>query len=170
MEETNCFIQNEWDTLNKVIVGTAESWGDVPSAENAVDPKSREHILAGTYPTESDVQSELEGLVRLMEENGVKVLRPVVLENLNQVFCRDVGVMIRGVLIRSSMIPARSPEWNGINQICSELPTSNVLTPPAEVRIEGGDIIPMGNEIWVGYSEEPDFSNFKTSRTNKAAV
>ncbi|PCJ79965.1 MAG: amidinotransferase [Bacteroidetes bacterium] len=170
MPPTNCFIKNEWDTLNKVIVGTALSWGLNPTAESAVDPKSREHILSGTYPTWSNVQKELDSLVKLLENNGVQVLRPVVQDNLNQVFCRDVGVMIHDMFIRSSMITDRIPEWKGISNLCSELPTSNILVPPKEVRLEGGDIMPMDDEIWVGYSEEPDFSTFKTSRTNKAAL
>ena len=59
----NCFVLNEWDTLKKVVVGSAKSWGPTPSAEEAVDPKSREHILAGTYPTESDVQKELDAFL-----------------------------------------------------------------------------------------------------------
>ena len=56
MSTDNCFVTNEWDTLKKVVVGSATSWGPIPLAEEAVDPKSREHILAGTYPTNRIVQ------------------------------------------------------------------------------------------------------------------
>ena len=75
MSTDNCFVTNEWDTLKKVVVGSATSWGPTPSAEEAVDPKSREHILAGTYPTESDVQRELDAFVKILETHGVQVLR-----------------------------------------------------------------------------------------------
>ena len=43
-----CFVVNEWDTLKKVVVGNATSWGPLPLAEDAIDPKSREHIVAGS--------------------------------------------------------------------------------------------------------------------------
>ena len=42
MSTDNCFVTNEWDTLKKVVVGSATSWGPTPSAEEAVDPKSRD--------------------------------------------------------------------------------------------------------------------------------
>lgn len=165
-----CDVKNEWGTLRKVIVGIAHSWGPNPTIDQAYDPKSREHIIAGTYPLESDIQNELEGLVEILESNGVEVLRPTITTDLNQVFSRDVGVVIDNKLIRSSMIADRSAEWEGIKSIFHDLSPDNILIPPSEVRIEGGDIMPMGDEIWVGYSDEEDFQKYRTSRTNKAAV
>ena len=170
MNSDTCYIVNEWDTLKRVIVGTATSWGPIPTIEEAVDPKSKEHILAGTYPTESDVQNELDAFAKILEENGVSVLRPVIINDLNQVFTRDVGVTLFDKFIRSSMITARTPEWRGISTLCPHLAPPNVLVPPSDVRIEGGDVMPMSNEIWVGYSEEEDFNIYKTSRTNRAAI
>ena len=170
MSTDNCFVTNEWDTLKKVVVGSATSWGPTPSAEEAVDPKSREHILAGTYPTESDVQRELDAFVKILEVHGVQVLRPKPISNLNQIFTRDVGVTLCEKFIRSSMIPERAPEWNGISSLCSHITPENTLTPPTGVRLEGGDIMPMSDEIWMGYSEDEDFNIYKTSRTNKAAI
>ncbi|MDG2312076.1 MAG: arginine deiminase-related protein [Flavobacteriales bacterium] len=170
MKTDNCYVVNEWDTLKKVIVGSATSWGPAQSAEEAVDPKSREHILSGTYPTESDVQNELDAFVKILEAHGVQVLRPKPIPNLNQIFTRDVGVTLCDKFIRSSMIPERTPEWDGISSLCSHFTQENTLTPPTGVRLEGGDIMPMSNEIWMGYSEEEDFNLYKTSRTNKAAI
>ena len=45
---------NEWANLKKVVVGTAQSMGGTPALEEAYDPKSKEHIAAGTFPTEAD--------------------------------------------------------------------------------------------------------------------
>ena len=165
-----CTVNNEWDTLRKVIVGIATSWGPNPTAQQAVDPKSREHILAGTYPISSDVYQELEGFVTLLKENGVEVFRPENSTDLNQVFARDVGAVIENKLIKSSMIAERAPEWLGVSGIFSHTPLENILIPPSGVRIEGGDIMPMDDEIWVGYSEEEDFQKYKTARTNKKAL
>ena len=170
MSKDLCFVVNEWDTLKKVVVGNATSWGPLPLAEEAIDPKSREHIVAGTYPSESDIQNELDAFVEILETHGVQVLRPKHIPNLNQIFTRDVGVILCDKFIRSSMIPERAPEWDGISSLCSHISTANTFTPPSGVRLEGGDIMPMGDEIWVGYSEDEDFNLYKTSRTNRAAI
>ena len=170
MSNLTCNINNEWNTLRKIIVGIANSWGPIPTAQQALDPKSREHVLAGTYPTESDVHEELEGLATLLRENGVEVFRPDNSLDLNQVFVRDVGVVIENKFIRSSMIAERAPEWKGLSGILSHLSSEYILIPPSGVRIEGGDIMPMGDEIWVGYSEQEDFLKHRTARTNRQAV
>ena len=69
-------VVNEWDDLDTVIVGTAASMGGTPTVAESYDPKSKEHILAGTFPTEADCQRELDGLASLLESHGVRVLRP----------------------------------------------------------------------------------------------
>ena len=56
---------NEWDALHTVVVGTAQSMGGTPLLEEAYDPKSKEHIRAGTFPAEADCLSELDGLASL---------------------------------------------------------------------------------------------------------
>ena len=38
------------------------------------------------------------------------------------------------------------------------------------MRIEGGDVMPMNGELWVGYSASEDFGTYTTSRTNEAAL
>ena len=150
MSVEHCNVNNEHNQLKAVIVGTAESWGANPIPEEAVDPKSREHILAGTYPSASDVKEELEALIEILKSEGVEVYRPEIVEDLNQVFARDVGVVIEDKLVRTSMIRDRAPEWEGIAPIFSNLPKGSILTPPEGVRVEGGDVMLMGNEIWVG--------------------
>lgn len=170
MAITNCNVHDEHSRLEAVVVGIADSWGAIPAPEQAVDPKSREHILAGTYPTEADVRSELEGLVKVLESEGVKVYRPQLVENLNQVFSRDVGVVIANKFVRTSMIADRAPEWKGIAPLLSRLNPEDIITPPDGVRVEGGDVMPMGDEIWVGIGDAEDFDVYKTARTNEAAV
>lgn len=170
MAITKCNVHNEHSKLEAVVVGVADSWGEIPTPEQAVDPKSREHILAGTYPFEGDVRSELEALIKVLETEGVKVYRPVTVENLNQVFSRDVGVVITDKFVRTSMISDRAQEWEGIAPLLSGLSLNDIMTPPEGVRVEGGDVMPMGDEIWVGIGDAEDFDVYKTARTNEAAV
>ena len=161
---------NEWDTLQSVVVGTARQMGGTPLLADAYDPKSKLHIEAGTFPVEADCQRELDGLASLLTEMDVKVLRPEVLPDLNQIFARDVGVVLGDRLLSPRMIEDRSAEWDGIAPLLASVSPAHRLVPPKGVRVEGGDVMPMDGELWVGYSKEPDFSTFTTARTNEAAV
>ena len=48
-------ITNETSRLRAVVLGTAQSNGGTPKVEDCYDPKSIEHVLAGTYPNEVDM-------------------------------------------------------------------------------------------------------------------
>lgn len=161
---------NEWDALRTVVVGTAQSMGGIPTVEESYDPKSKEHILAGTFPLEADCADELDGLVRLLESQDVRVLRPQNVPDLNQIFARDVGAVVDDRVIITRMISDRAEEWEGIAPLLESVPDRHQLNPPAGVRVEGGDVMPMNGEIWVGYSAPDQFSTFTTSRTNQAAL
>lgn len=53
-------VKNETSRLRAVVLGTAVSNGPTPTIEEAYDPKSLEHIKAGTYPIEADMVAEME--------------------------------------------------------------------------------------------------------------
>ena len=161
---------NEWDALHTVVVGTAQSMGGTPLLQDAYDPKSKEHIRAGTFPIEKDCMAELDGLAALLEAHDIRVLRPQVLDDLNQIFARDVGVVIDDRLVATRMISDRAAEWQGIAPLLTDVRDSHVLTPPDGVRVEGGDVMPMNGEIWVGHSAGEDFGAYTTARTNEAAL
>ncbi len=161
-------IRDEWSPLEAVMVGIGRGMGGVPSLEDTYDPKSREHVLAGTYPNEADVTRELDGLAELLDKEDVLVLRPDPLE-INQVFTRDIGIVVGDVFIMTHMVEDRRPEQQGLNSMLDRNP-GRVLHPPSTVRMEGGDVMPMGDELWVGYSGPDDFPKFTTSRTNAAAL
>ena len=52
-------VNNETSRLLAVVLGTAKSNGNAPSLEDCYDPKSRENILANTYPLEKDMIAPL---------------------------------------------------------------------------------------------------------------
>lgn len=163
-------VTNEWSTLHTVIVGTAQSMGGTPPLEEAYDPKSKEHIAAGTYPKEADCVRELDALATLLQSMDVKVLRPHVVPELNQIFARDAGIVVEDRLVVTRMIADRTAEWQGIAPLLADVPASHILTPPEGVRVEGGDVMPRDGELWVGYSAKEDFGTFTTARTNEAAL
>ncbi len=163
-------VTDETSRLRAVILGTAESCGPVPTPEEAYDPKSLEHILAGTYPKEVDMVKEMEAFAAVFEKYGVKVYRPKVFKDVNQIFSRDITFVIEDKLIKANILPDREIEIEAIKHVLAEIPQENIITPPENVHIEGGDVMPYGDYIFIGTYTGADYSDFITARTNKAGV
>ena len=161
-------ILDETAPLEAVILGIANSMGGVPKIEETYDPKSKEHIIAGTFPREEDLVKEMDVVAKVLEKHGVKVYRPENIPNLNQIFVRDISFVIADKLVVPCVTPERKLESDGIQYIIDEV--ENVLLPDEHERMEGGDIMPWRDHIFVGYSKEADFQKYTTSRTNEAAV
>ena len=163
-------INDEISPLQAVVLGTAKSCGPTPKVEEAYDPKSVEHILAGTYPKESDMIREMDAFAKVFEKYGVKVFRPEVLEDCNQIFSRDIAFVIEDKLIIANILPDREKEVEAILHVLDKIDDSNILHPPYEVHVEGGDVMPWSDYIFVGTYTAEDYPNHITARTNSAAV
>jgi len=170
MERRRPNIKNETDTLKEVILGIANDLGDTPTLEQAYDPKSKEHIKKGTYPIEKDLLEEIEGFAVVLKKYDVNVLRPEVIADCNQIFARDILFAIEDKLIVANMIEDRKTEQLAVKGILDSFESDKIVKMPEGSRAEGGDVMPWNEFIFVGYEKEPDFSNFKTSRTNEAGV
>lgn len=163
-------INDEISRLRSVVLGTAESCGPVPAPEEAYDPKSLEHILAGTYPKEEDMVKEMDAFAKVFEKYDVKVYRPEVIENCNQIFSRDIAFVIGNKLIIANILPDREKEVEAILHVLEEIDERHILRPPAEVHVEGGDVMPWNDYIFIGTYTYDDYPEHITARTNKAAV
>ncbi len=163
-------IQNETARLREVVLGTAKSNGSVPAVKDCYDPKSRAHVLAGTYPKEKDMILEIEAFAAVLEKYGVTVYRPKVLENVNQIFARDIAFVIEDKMIKSNILPDRLKELDAIDFIYKQIPEKNRIIPPEEVHVEGGDVMPWNEYIFIGTFTGNDYANYITARTNKYAV
>lgn len=163
-------ITDETSPLKAVILGTAQSNGPTPTAEEAYDPKSLEHILAGTYPVEKDMITEMEAVNRLFKKYNVTVYRPERIENYNQIFSRDIGFVIDDIFIKANILPDRERELEAIQYIINQIDPSKVVRPPEEVHIEGGDVMLWNNHIFIGTYKGSDYKDYITARTNMAGV
>ena len=159
-------IQSEWGVLERVILGHGLSMGPRPTVETAYDPTSRHHLREGTYPAPHDVAAELDGLAAAMERHGVEVLRPLNMPDLEQVFARDVGMVIGDRFFRANMIEERSAEWTGIQSLIE----GPIVDIPGEVHMEGGDVLVLPDALVVGVTRDPHRLALQTARTNAAAV
>jgi N-dimethylarginine dimethylaminohydrolase len=163
-------IKDETSKLKAVVLGTSFHNGNTPTAEEAYDPKSLEHILAGTYPIEADMIVEMDAFDAVFKKYGVTVFRPKIIENYNQIFTRDIGFVIDDIFIKANILPDRERELDAIQYIIDQIDPKKVVRPPSEVHIEGGDVMLWKNYIFIGTYKGSDYKDYITARTNMEGV
>lgn len=163
-------VQDETSRLRSVVLGTAKSCGPIPKPEEAYDPKSLEHILAGTYPIEADMVKEMDGFAQVFAKYDVQVFRPRVLKDCNQIFSRDIAFVIDNKLVKANILPDREKEFQAIKYVLNKIDEDQIIYPPKEVHVEGGDVMPWGEYIFMGTYTGADYADYITARTNKEAV
>ena len=163
-------VKNETSRLRAVVLGSANSNGPTPKIEEAYDPKSLEHILANTYPVESDMIAEMEAFNSVFQKYGVTVFRPEMIENYNQIFVRDIGFVIDDTFIKSNILPDRERELDAIQYVIDQINPAKVVRPPEEVHIEGGDVMLWNDYVFVGTYKGSDYASYITARTNMQGV
>lgn len=166
----NLNINDEVSRLRVVVLGNADSNGPVPKLEDAYDPKSAEHIKAGTYPKDEDMVKEMEAVAAVLEKYNVKVFRPQSIENYNQIFSRDIAFVIEDKFIIANIIDDRSKEIEAIEHVINQIDPSKIIRFPEKAHIEGGDVMPWGDYIFVGTYYGDDYSKYITARTNMKGV
>ncbi len=163
-------IKDEVSRLRAVVLGRADSNGPVPKLEEAYDPKSAEHIKAGTYPKDEDMTKEMEAVAKVLQKYDVKVYRPHSIENYNQIFSRDIAFVIDDKFIIANILDDRSKEIEAIEHVIHQIDPSKIIEFPDDAHIEGGDVMPWGEYIFVGTYYGEDYSSYITARTNMQGV
>lgn len=163
-------VRDETSNLKTVVVGIGKESGETPKLSEAYDAKSYNTILNGKYPNDDDLDFEVESFKKLLEKEGVEVLRPSHIQDCNQIFSRDVAFVIDNVLIKANIIPDREDEMAAYSTIFSKIASDHIITPPDYVHIEGGDVLLYNDYIFLGTYLSPDYPNYKMARTNKYAI
>jgi len=166
----NLNVKNETSRLRAVVLGSAVNNGPTPTANEAYDPKSLEHILAGTYPVEKDMVNEMDAFNQVFQKYNVTVFRPETIENYNQIFARDIGFVIDDTFIKANILPDRERELDAIQFVIDQINPKNVVRPPEEVHIEGGDVMLWNDHIFIGTYKGSDYKDYITARTNMQGV
>ena len=163
-------VNNETSKLLAVVLGTAKSNGNAPSLEECYDPKSRENILANTYPLEEDMIIELNQFEEVLVKYSVKVYRPEVINDYNQIFSRDIGFVIDDFFVVANILPERSKEISAIDNVINLISEKRIINLPQECHVEGGDVILHNDYVFIGTYNGDDYTSFKTARTNYEAI
>ena len=159
-------VHNETSKLAVVVLGISNDFGGTPNLEDCYDPKSKEHVISGTFPLQTDITKEMNEFLEVLEKYNVDVLRPKNIPNLNQVFARDISFVIGDKLIVPNIIEDRKEEINAISHIFKNISKEDIIRMPKVARAEGGDVMLWNNYIFIGYSEKDDFDAYKVARTN----
>lgn len=163
-------VKNESSRLRAVVLGTAVSNGPTPKVEEAYDPKSLEHLLAGTYPVEEDMVKEMEAFNKMFQKYDVQVFRPKIITDYNQIFSRDIGFVIDDVFIKANILPDRERELDAIQYVLDQIDPNKIVKPPEEIHIEGGDVMLWNDYIFIGTYKGSDYKDYITARTNMHGV
>jgi N-dimethylarginine dimethylaminohydrolase len=163
-------VKNETSRLRAVVLGTAESNGPIPKIEDCYDPKSIEHVKAGTYPKEEDMISEMEAVAEVFKKYEIDVYRPKIIKDCNQIFSRDIAFVIEDKIIRANILPDREAEIHAIDYIWNQIAPENRIILPEECHAEGGDVMPWNDFIFIGTYSGADYADYITARTNMDAV
>ena len=163
-------VKNETSRLRAVVLGIADSEGGVPKLSDAYDPKSIEHIKAGTYPREEDMVREIEAVAQVLKKYEVQVYRPELIENYNQIFTRDIAFVIDDKFVKSNILPEREQEITAIQYVIDQIEEDKIITLPENAHVEGGDVMVHNQYVLVGTYYGEDYPDLKTARTNMNAV
>ena len=163
-------IKNETGRLKSVVLGQPNSLGAVPTLEESYDAKSYDTIKKGIYPTEEDVIYEMSEFEKILKKHDVKVFRPEIIKDYNQVFARDVAFVIEDKMIISNVIADRADEQEAYRKIFEEVKWRDIINLPDTAHIEGGDVMVWNDFIFIGTCFSEDYRNFKTARTNEYAI
>ena len=163
-------IHNETATLKTVVFGIPDSFGGTPNLQDCYDPKSKIYVASGDFPTQDDITLEMESVADVFRKYNVEVLRPKNIENLNQIFARDIGFVVGNSFFVPNIIADREEESKAILHILDLIDESDIVRMPSQTRTEGGDVMVHNDYVFVGYSKEEDFNTYTVARTNQAAL
>tara|TARA_B100000902_G_C27309387_1_gene917451 strand:- start:2434 stop:3348 length:915 start_codon:yes stop_codon:yes gene_type:complete len=166
----NLRVNNESANLKLVLLGIPNDFGGTPEIHQCYDPKSLSHVINGNFPCENDIINEMNNLLSILEKHKVKVLRPVNIPDVNQIFARDIAFVIEDKIILPNIIEERKREMDAISDILGSIDDDKILLMPPNSRAEGGDVIVWNEYIFIGFSDDIDFNKYKVSRTNNLGV
>ena len=113
---------------------------------------------------------EMESVAKVFDKYNILEKKKKTIDNYNQIFSRDIGFVIEDKFIKANILPDRGQEIEAIDYILDEIPNENKITLPEECHVEGGDVMPWNNYIFIGTYSGEDYPDFITARTNMNAV
>lgn len=150
---------NETDRLKTVIIGRWQGYRKVDAYTEIVNEEQSKGL-----PRPDELKPEFEAFQQVLEKNEVEVLIPEYVGKFvyDQLTPRDIAVAIGHKLILCNMAKkSRRYESAGIFDLIRDFTGEepNILIPPPDCLLEGGDVLVDKGRVLVGIS---DRSNMKS--------
>ena len=114
---------------------------------------------------------EMEAVAAVLKKYDVTVYRPELIENCNQIFSkRHCFCSYDDKMVKANILPDRANEFEAIRHVWETIPKDKRVTFPEECHVEGGDVMPRGDYLFVGTYTGEDYPSYITARTNDKAV
>ncbi|CAN5115965.1 dimethylarginine dimethylaminohydrolase family protein [soil metagenome] len=152
---------NETDSLKTVIIGRWQGFHKVEEYTNILDDGNK-----NDYPTVEQLKTEFQEFQQALERNNVEVLIPEYIGKFvyDQLTPRDVATVIRDKLILCNMAKrSRKYEVAGIFPLIRDFSGDepDILIPPVECLLEGGDVMVDKGRILVGLSRRTNLKGYE---------
>ncbi len=145
-------INNEFDQLTHVIMGTSRGYHRDPARVEVVNDTQQHTLDTVGHPSERHLESEFAIFRSALEDYGIQVYQPVLAPDSvqDQTCPRDIGFIIGDALIVSNMRnQSRNLEFEGVRHFIAQWDGRIILVPDS-IYLEGGDVIIDGHRVFVG--------------------
>jgi N-dimethylarginine dimethylaminohydrolase len=106
------------------------------------------------------ISGELNRFKTVLETNGVTVFQPAPRKTQEQMFPRDPIIAIGDKLVVARMKePSRKSEYDALSGIFRDLKEGQIIVPPEDIFLEGGDVLVHDGNIFVGIGGHRTSSN-----------
>lgn len=156
---------SETDPLTVTFIGRAEGYCKNEAYIEIVNEAQRAGL-----PEESKLIEEFANFKSALEKHGVEVRTPEYVGKFvyDQLTPRDIAVVVGHKLVLCNMVrPSRKYEVGGIFSQIKEFSgrEPDILIPPPDALLEGGDIIIDKGRIFVGISQRSNQAGFEWLQT-----
>jgi N-dimethylarginine dimethylaminohydrolase len=169
-------VDNEFAALERVVIGlgapyqrdkaqVAREMAEFPLLPNTA---RKAEVLALDYPDEELLLKEYGDYVGVLAKYGVEVLRadPRAAYSFDYTCPRDIGFVIGDLFFVANMaVASRSDEIQTIQHYLQRIDPANIVHPPPDCLIEGGDVILLDKRtILVGYNQRSNRRGYEFLR------
>ncbi len=145
-------IQNEFDPLQQVILGTGI--GMKPDADPVLQQGLPSTSLTYTQPDPEVTEREFEGVCNALKRHGTVVHQPKIVDSpeiVDQTCPRDIGFVIDGLYFQAnSRYASRNTEHLGIDPLLVKIDPADYIRMPGDIFLEGGDVMPAPGRLFLG--------------------
>jgi len=162
-ETRRVHVHSETGRLLSVVIGYPDTWV-------MADPINKKHQIYHEdhpeRPTRERLGPEFDRFRSALELCGVEVIQPVPVDGVpDQLTPRDIGFVVGDTFVVASMsTDCRREEWQGIRSVLDTIPDSDLVRAPANVVIEGGDVILDRGVLFVGHGQRTTLSGVEFLR------